>query len=120
MRVLRQMEVHIEIVAAHTDMQGAILGDKEGNALVKARPTARRYLMVLPVDNFDYATLVRGILDHSDYLAARSMILADRPLSLSPPLASAKPRTVIVSSSGSFQRTCIEELTTASSALQLP
>jgi hypothetical protein len=29
--VLRRMEVHDAVVAAHTDMQGAMLVDKDGN-----------------------------------------------------------------------------------------
>jgi 2-polyprenyl-6-methoxyphenol hydroxylase-like FAD-dependent oxidoreductase len=33
LQVLRQMEVHDAVVAAHTDMQGAVLVDKEGNVV---------------------------------------------------------------------------------------
>jgi 2-polyprenyl-6-methoxyphenol hydroxylase-like FAD-dependent oxidoreductase len=33
LQVLRQMEVHDAVVAAHTDMQGAVLVDREGNVI---------------------------------------------------------------------------------------
>src|SRR5215475_9746682 len=33
LQVLRQMGVHDAVVAAHTDMQGAVLVDKEGNVI---------------------------------------------------------------------------------------
>jgi 2-polyprenyl-6-methoxyphenol hydroxylase-like FAD-dependent oxidoreductase len=33
LQVLRQMEVHDAVVAAHTDMQGAVLVDREGNVV---------------------------------------------------------------------------------------
>ena len=34
LQVLRQMGVHDAVAAAHTDMQGAVLVDKEGNVVI--------------------------------------------------------------------------------------